>query len=142
LGADVTFMGETKVSPLMYAAITQNDDTCRALIKKGADLNGREANGNTAVALISDLGLSDMVRQMGKMGAQLNTVNAAGAKVNMANKGVTALMLAAFNGDSDMVKTLLSKGADPTLADDDGQTALNYAQRGGKEAVIAVFKNK
>ena len=39
----------------------------------------------------------------------------------------TALMLAAFGGHSEIAKVLLDNGADPNLADKDGETALMIA---------------
>jgi ankyrin repeat protein/predicted Ser/Thr protein kinase len=44
-----------------------------------------------------------------------------------ANTGRTALILAAAKGDSEIVKTLLEKNADPDVQDDSGATALMVA---------------
>jgi len=53
----------------------------------------------------------------------------AGADVNAAAKdGTTALMKAAGNAKADVVAYLLSKGANATLKDSTGKTALDYAQ--------------
>lgn len=41
--------------------------------------------------------------------------------------GVTALMMASRSGNPETVRWLLAKGANPNLADRDGQTALTYA---------------
>lgn len=39
-------------------------------------------------------------------------------------KGTTALIVAAFEGQNDVVMVLLSNGANPNLTDDSGNTAL------------------
>lgn len=44
--------------------------------------------------------------------------------------GRTPLMLASFNGHSDVVKILLEHGADPKKTDSQGQTALSFAASG------------
>jgi ankyrin repeat protein len=44
-------------------------------------------------------------------------------------------MEAAFNGQADMVETLLSHGGDPSLRDDGGQTAADHARTRGHRAL-------
>ena len=39
----------------------------------------------------------------------------------------TDLMVASMNGYADIVKLLLEKGANPTLTDNEGKTAIDYA---------------
>ena len=51
------------------------------------------------------------------------------ADVNLKNfRGATPLMAAAGDGPSSVVKYLLEKGADANARDQDGNTALRYAQ--------------
>ena len=50
-----------------------------------------------------------------------------GWKVNCRFTNITALMLAAGRGRTDMAKTLLQKGASPDAKDSAGKTALDYA---------------
>ncbi len=40
---------------------------------------------------------------------------------------MTALMWAAFNGRTEQVRTLLEKGAEPSLGDMDGMTAAHWS---------------
>jgi uncharacterized protein len=49
--------------------------------------------------------------------------------------GFTPLMEAAFNGQIDMVETLLRHGADRGLADSNGQTAADHARAQGHAAL-------
>ncbi|KAG8176241.1 hypothetical protein JTE90_021343 [Oedothorax gibbosus] len=55
------------------------------------------------------------------------------------SSGQTALMNAASRGLEDMVRTLLSAGADPNQLDRDGSTALMYATEQGREACVALM---
>ena len=45
------------------------------------------------------------------------------------------MMEAAFNGQTNMVDLLLAYGADPTLRDDKGFTAADYARQHGHVAL-------
>ena len=61
-----------------------------------------------------------------------------GGEVNVQNEqGLTALHVAVFGGDTDMVNLLLTSGADAALATTDGMNALqagtdNPARGGGR----------
>jgi hypothetical protein len=61
--------------------------------------------------------------------------------VNAVNKaGQTALMIAALFGRSDVAKLLLAHGADTTLRDTMGNTAMSLAQQQGNAEMIAPIK--
>jgi ankyrin repeat protein len=49
-------------------------------------------------------------------------------------------MFAAAAGHADTVKALLGKGADPSLKDATGQTAVALAQRNGREEVVSILR--
>ena len=57
----------------------------------------------------------------------------------MTEKNVSPLILAARNGHQDVVKLLLDKGAEPNMADQNGDTALGYAARGGHKDVVQLL---
>ncbi len=65
-----------------------------------------------------------------------------GANINaVTNDGVTALMLAAQNEKADVVAYLLKMGANTTIKDKTGKTALNYATGANLDAdVIKMMK--
>ena len=54
--------------------------------------------------------------------------------------GWTPLMEAAWNRRLQVVALLLKKGADPTIANEDGFTALMYANVSGDEKIIGLLK--
>jgi len=60
---------------------------------------------------------------------------------NLNNYGWTALHLAAFQGDSDLVEYLLRKGADSTLTNNSGNTPLMLAEHKGNSEVYGLLKN-
>jgi ankyrin repeat protein len=54
---------------------------------------------------------------------------AQGAPANMRDeRGATALMIAARNGDLGLMQALLSRGADPSITDNQGQTVFGWAE--------------
>jgi ankyrin repeat protein len=99
-----------------------------ALIKKGADVNGQQADGATALhwaAHYNDVALAKRLL-------------AAGAKPNVANDyGVTPLFLAAINGSVEMLDGLLTGGADANAARPSGETVLMTAVRSGNVAAVS-----
>ena len=65
----------------------------------------------------------------------------AGAKVDQMTKASeTPLYVAAEKNAVDCVKVLLAHGADPTVANNDGETPLLRAQRYGRSAVVALLE--
>jgi ankyrin repeat protein len=66
---------------------------------------------------------------------------ARGATVNLRDteERFTALMFAASEGQDKVVRLLLEHGADPSLVDADGDTALTFAKQNGHRAVVAIL---
>jgi ankyrin repeat protein len=97
-----------------------------SLLDEGAAVNDRGASGITPLMQLAGWGYSPSVdrrlmEQFVRLGADVNARNDVGA---------TALMLAASRGKIDLVKLLLSKGANPDKADSAaGYTARDYAKR-------------
>ncbi|WP_052351844.1 ankyrin repeat domain-containing protein [Deinococcus pimensis] len=87
--------------------------------------------------------LSSLVRDAGA--GDLSSVKswvAQGVDVNgqVGRARQTALMTAAGRGRTDVVTYLLSVGADPTLRDADGRTALDHARRGSDPRLVALLE--
>lgn len=64
-----------------------------------------------------------------------------GTKVNKKLNGLTPLMHAARYNKVEIIKYLLQKGADRDIKDDQGFTALNYAELSNAYEAIAVLKS-
>ena len=100
---------------LMYAEITTASDPLALLLKAGANPNHRSLRGDTplmvsAMSQLFDTDLAD-----------------AGADVNAKNSdGTTVLMILAAKGQGDEVRDALKAGADASLRDNNGRTALDY----------------
>jgi hypothetical protein len=108
--------------PLTDAARAGQEAEVRALLARGADAN----------APVGRNGWPPVIHAIHTN--QLRTASAlidGGADVNCADSnGMTALMMAAGYGNDAMVALLLSRGADPKLADRAGRRALDYALTG------------
>jgi len=83
------------------------------------------------------MGHRDLVSDLLQNDASSFSINATDAE------GATALMLAAGIGDIDVVDLLLAAGADPTMQNNDGSTAVHYASPylGVKNVLRAAIAN-
>lgn len=111
-------------SSVLMSACRSTDDTTAAnfLLNHGAKVDfPRSQKGRTPLIIAcAYYGGIPLCRVLLNHGADINAVT---------NTGETALMLAASNAKSDLVKYLLEKGANPKLLNKDGKAALDYAQK-------------
>jgi ankyrin repeat protein len=85
------------------------------LLNSGADVNGRDKEGDTALMGASFWGHLDVVKLLLEKGASVN------AKIK---DGQTPLMAATDQGNLEVTKLLLERGADVNAMDEEGGTAL------------------
>ena len=65
-----------------------------------------------------------------------------GAAVDLQNiHGNTALTIAAYNRQAAVVPLLLSAGADTTLRDKDGETAMDLAKEAGASDIVRLLES-
>src|SRR5688572_3002712 len=152
-------------SDVANAAQSKDATAVRKLIKEGADVNGAQGDGMTALhwaALNGDAELASMLLYAGAnvgaktriggytplhLAAQIGNANviaplvAAGAQVGAATAtGATALMQAAHSGSSDSVRILLENGADPNVKETaNGQSALMFAAAADRLDVVKLL---
>jgi ankyrin repeat protein len=63
--------------------------------------------------------------------------------VNAKNtQGGTPLMWAAVYGNDDAARLLLSRGADASLKDNEGITAVQWAVRNKRDSVVPILRGK
>jgi uncharacterized protein len=108
-------------TPLHLAVFAGQEETAQVLIEHGADVN---VCSTGPVAQVPPLGTAAFARSVQLARLLLD----AGAAVNGQGKGgFTALHTAAQNGDADLVRELLDRGADPTLSTTAGKTPIDLA---------------
>ncbi|MEV4169761.1 ankyrin repeat domain-containing protein [Nonomuraea sp. NPDC049709] len=110
--------GEEEGLPLCAAAAWDRTEVAEALLAAGADINGREAGGWTALLWAAANGHAAVARVLIEAGAEVDATN---------DDGDTPLSLAARRGALGMVQTLLEAGADHQKYDGDGDTPLDIA---------------
>lgn len=117
-------------SPLMLAALRGYVDLCALLIERDADVNKSGWAPLHYAATESHLAVIQLLLD------QHAYIDAASPN------GSTPLMMAAMYGNASAVKMLLEAGADPTIKNDLGLTAIDFAERVQKTestTIIAAF---
>ena len=121
-------MQDEKGKTILFEAIDSGfEDLIRQLLEKGADITVTAILGNTALhqAALVNTKMTALILQ------HANLVLAGKEKENFINKknkfGNTALLLAVEKNNPDTVETLLSAGANPNIANNDGFTPLHQA---------------
>ncbi|MCK2217449.1 ankyrin repeat domain-containing protein [Actinomadura sp. ATCC 31491] len=110
--------GEEEGLPLCAAAAWDREDVAQALLAAGAEVDGREPGGWTALLWAAANGQAATARLLVEAGADVNAQN---------DDGDTPLTLAARRGALGVVQVLLEAGADPDKYDGDGDTPLEIA---------------
>ncbi|WP_226899922.1 ankyrin repeat domain-containing protein [Nonomuraea phyllanthi] len=116
-GADPNSASEEGL-PLCAAAAWDRVEVAEALLAAGADVNGREDGGWTALLWAAANGNAATARVLIEVGAEVDTAN---------DDGDTPLTLAARRGALGVVQALLDAGADAQKYDGDGDTPLDIA---------------
>lgn len=117
-------------SVLMLAAMKGQLALCRTLIDKGADVN---KTGWTPLHYAATGGHVDVIRLLLDESAYIDAESP---------NGSTPLMMAAGYGSISAVKWLLEEGADPTIRNQQGMNAWDFANgvnRADVAAIIAAF---
>ncbi|MCP4406160.1 MAG: hypothetical protein GY807_00030 [Gammaproteobacteria bacterium] len=136
-------------SPLMLAAYYnhQPEEAVRYLIKAGADVNQTDADGRTALMYASSSRQEvkrepeihvPMAKALVEAGANINAASTGGKD----SQGYTALMVGARDNQLELVKYLLSVGADPKIQNAQGETAYQIAEKQNNPAVAKLFREQ
>ena len=133
LGADPDAQDVHHDSPWLVTGVTGSVGMAKVLLKADPDLTLRNRFGGISIIPAAERGHVDYVRLMTTTATNVNHVN---------NLGWTALLEAVILGDgspryAQIVRILLDAGADPDLADREGVTALEHAQRRGHSQIAA-----
>lgn len=117
-------------TPLQLAVYNQNFAMVSFLLSKGAHVNSKMRNGQSALFIAAYHGDLDIIKALVKKGAVINMKD---------NKGSTALHRAAEGGDKDTVKYLIEKGAHVNAVDKEMTTPLHIAAYMGNEDAVWVL---
>jgi ankyrin repeat protein len=143
------------------------EDVIRAVDEEGADVNGPDGLGRTALLEAAWNGNAGIVNYLLERGANPNAADrsgftpimravegghgdvvgaliAKGADVNCRGRvrGATPLMLAAENGHLDLIETLLGSGAEINAADSYEETAVAKAYSAGHEEAAQLLESR
>jgi len=151
---------------LEHAVRNANREMVQLLLYSGANVNAKNAAGETVLMMLDGDATSDLVWDLINAGANVNlkdeegntalmraatsnnleTLKAlidSGAEVNARNKqGVNALMEAASEGHVNTVRALVLAGADINATAEDDKTALDMAAENDHLPVVRFLKSK
>ena len=116
---------------LRFAADKGDTRTVEELISKGADLNGKDNTGLTALICAARNGYTETAEMLISKGADVNAKD---------NDGWMALMYAAGIGFTATIEKLIYLGADVNAKDNNGETALKCAVKNGNTETAEMLK--
>lgn len=134
-------------------------------LKDNLDVNEKDNNGFTALAMAAYNGHTKVVKLLLKNGAEVDirdskgmtplihacsgpfaetatTLLDAGADINAVDngEGFTPLMMAAAEGNVEVVKVLLKAGADKSMVDIDNEDAKHFARQKGHFEIVKLLE--
>jgi ankyrin repeat protein len=138
LGADPDALDEQHDTPWLVTGVTGSVAMAEVLLPARPDLTIRNRFGGISIIPASERGHVDYVRRVVRTSIDVNHVN---------DLGWTALLEAVILGDgsrpyAEIVEILLDAGADPAIADRDGVTALQHAERRGYTAIASTLRTR
>ncbi|RXZ38921.1 ankyrin repeat domain-containing protein [Oxalobacteraceae bacterium CAVE-383] len=128
-GIDLEIRARNGDSALMIASYKGNVAAVKALLAKEAQVNNQ---GWTALHYAAAIGNDEIVRMLLEESAYIDAESP---------NSTTPLMMAAGSGRVTTVKLLLDEGADPTLKNNVGMTALDFAQEARQTYVLDDITN-
>jgi ankyrin repeat protein len=135
LGANPNALDAQHDTPWLVTGVTGSVPMLEALLPAHPDLALRNRFGGVSVIPASQRGHVEYVRRVVQTGIDVNHVN---------DLGWTALLEAVILGDGgprhqEIVRILVAAGADRSIADQNGVTALQHAQRKGYREIAAIL---
>ncbi|CAM3276585.1 ankyrin repeat domain-containing protein [Nocardioides dubius] len=136
MGADPDALDDRHDTPWLVTGVTGSVPMLEALLPANPDLTIVNRYGGLSPIPAGERGHVDYIRRVVRTDVDLDHVN---------NLGWTAMLEAVILGDGsadyvEIVRLLLAAGADPSIGDHDGVTALQHAERRGFEAIAALLR--
>ncbi|CAB0030353.1 unnamed protein product [Trichogramma brassicae] len=140
LGQDPNLLTKRGDSPL-HSALNkprnQSSETIELLLRAGADPNLADAGGLTPLHYIGLGNYDDLAETFFAINDELGQTVRVDAQDRL---GSTALLYAADEGHKSLIKTLLRRGADPNVYDDQGSTPLHaISMRSDGDELLRIF---
>ncbi len=138
-GAEVNYQDSCGMTALMWASYEHMPLEVESLFKKGVgiDVNRVDKRGKTALMWACRYSCYLCVEQLLKNGAKVNLQD---------ENGETALMWtvagAYENRKAGIIKTLLQSGADPTIKNIHGKTAIDHAKWWGCNECLSILEKR
>ena len=137
LGADPDALDDQHDTPWLVTGVTGSVEMLETLLPARPDLGVVNRFGGVSVIPASERGHVEYVRRVVTTGIDVDHVN---------RLGWTALLEAVILGDGgerhrEIVRILLDAGADPSIVDRDGVTALEHAERAGYTELARILRD-
>lgn len=129
-GAHIESHNHDNNTPLIEAALHDNDETARALIARGAKLNSTDEDKDTPLHFAAGHGSLKVLNVLIGAGAALNALD---------EDGDTPLFLAAEHGQVECAEALLNAGANPSIANGDKMRPIDIARREEHRDVVKLL---
>lgn len=125
--------GTAEASAMEMAVFNRDNETLRALVRIGQDVNQQNRQGLTALDWAAMSGLSSQVQTLIELGANVNHVD---------TFGMTPLLWASLidMGDHGSIEALLKAGGNPRARTKQGESALTLAKKWQQPDVTRVLK--
>lgn len=166
-GANPNSENDYEQTPLIAASWNGNPEVVKMLVNNGAEVNQITPSGNSVLHNLAANGNIESMQMVLDKGANANVVNDESylplhnAVINQHPEAVfmllkhtdqigkqevhfgnTPLHIAALNGDQKSVAILIEAGADASIKNFSGETALDYAIKYGNTDVVDYFVEK
>ncbi|MDP3717617.1 MAG: ankyrin repeat domain-containing protein [Acidobacteriota bacterium] len=123
---------QQRVSPIADAAMRGDQAAVRDLLKQGADVNGAQGDGMSALHWAAERGDAELAEMLIYAGANIAAVTRIGQ--------YTPLHLAAKSGSAPLARTLLKAGADVNArSTNSGASPLHLAASAGSAEIINIL---
>lgn len=124
------------LTPLLVACERDNLNLVQVLVSKGADIHTTDKDGRSPLAIASFCGCLEVLDYFLGMEDVSSFIN------RQDSNGCTPLWLAARTGNVKVVRKLMHAGADATIQNNAGLSAMDVAEKFQKQQVVDFFQQK
>lgn len=133
-GVDVNAKDEDMHNALMLAAYNGHVHIIKLLLDKGASIDEVDGLNRTALMFAATGPFAPAVEMLIKAGANVNITDN--------HESWTPVMMAASEGQLEVVKILVANGADLSMVDTDGESPLDFAKSKNHSHVVSYLETQ